>query len=96
MQTRARPRSRFAGPGELRAKNPMDFFAPDLSWGVTPKRVGGSVQFATLSLPCFNYYRDLFYNSENLKIVPSIIKNLLTPRGLAYWIILETLLKNTH
>jgi hypothetical protein len=53
-----------------------------------------SVQFATLSLPCFNYYRDLFYNSENLKIVPSIIKNLLTPRGLAYWIMDDGSLHN--
>ena len=43
-----------------------------------------SVQFATLSLPCFNYYKDIFYNSENLKIVPSNIENLLSPRGLAY------------
>jgi len=25
--------------------------------------------FATLSLPCFNYYKDLFYNSDDLKIV---------------------------
>jgi hypothetical protein len=39
-----------------------------------------SVQFATLTLPCFNYYRDLFYNSENLKIVPSNIKNLYIVR----------------
>lgn len=45
-----------------------------------------SVQFATLSLPCFNYYKDLFYNSNYLKIVPSNIQNLLSPRGLAYWI----------
>ena len=29
-----------------------------------------SVNFATLSLPCFNYYRNIFYNSDNLKIVP--------------------------
>ena len=43
-----------------------------------------SVQFATLSLPCFNYYKDIFYNSENLKIVPSNIENLLSTRGLAY------------
>jgi hypothetical protein len=43
-----------------------------------------SVNFATLSLPCFNYYRNIFYNSDNLKIIPSNIQNLLTPRGLAY------------
>ena len=29
-----------------------------------------SVLFATLTLPCFNYYRNLFYNSQNKKIVP--------------------------
>jgi len=28
-----------------------------------------SVNFATLSLPCFNYYKNLFYNSDGLKIV---------------------------
>ena len=45
-----------------------------------------SVNLATLSLPCFNYYRNIFYNSDNLKIIPSNIQNLLSPRGLAYWI----------
>ena len=48
------------------------------------KKIYSSVQFATLSLPCFNYYKDLFYNSNYLKIVPSNIQNLLSPRGLAY------------
>lgn len=43
-----------------------------------------SISFATLTLPCFTFYRDLFYNSDNKKIVPLNIKNLLTPRGLAY------------
>lgn len=53
-----------------------------------------SVQFATLSLPCFNYYKDLFYNSKNLKIVPLNISNLLTPIGLAYWIMDDGSLQN--
>jgi hypothetical protein len=43
-----------------------------------------SVLFATLTLPCFSYYRNLFYNSQNKKIVPFNINQLLTPRGLAY------------
>ena len=43
-----------------------------------------SVYFATLTLPCFNYYRDLFYDINNKKIVPNNINKLLTPRGLAY------------
>lgn len=43
----------------------------------------GSIAFATLTLPCFNKYKDLFYNS-NQKIVPNNISQLLTPIGLAY------------
>ena len=33
-----------------------------------------SVQLASLSLPFFNYYKNLFYNEDNLKIVPLNIK----------------------
>ena len=58
------------------------------------KKIYSSVQFATLSLPCFNYYKDLFYNSNYLKIVPSNIQNLLSPRGLAYWIMDDGSLQN--
>jgi hypothetical protein len=43
-----------------------------------------SISFATLTLPCFNNYKNLFYNSENKKIIPLNINQLLTPRGLAY------------
>jgi len=46
-----------------------------------------SVLFATLTLPCFTFYRELFYNSQGRgakKIVPLNINQLLTPRGLAY------------
>ena len=53
-----------------------------------------SVNFATLSLPCFNYYKNLFYNSEGLKIVPSNIKELLSPKGLAYWIMDDGSIQN--
>lgn len=31
-------------------------------------------------------YRELFYNLEGKKIIPNNINQLLTPRGLAYWI----------
>lgn len=44
-----------------------------------------SISFITIQLPYFNEYRDLFYN-QNVKIVPDNIYDLLTPRGLAYWI----------
>jgi len=54
-----------------------------------------SVSFATLTFPCFNYYRSLFYdNNNNKKIIPSTIQNLLTPRGLAYWIMVDGSLQN--
>jgi len=53
-----------------------------------------SVQFAIFSLSCFNYYKILFYNSDNLKIVPSNIKNLLIPKWLAYWIMEDGSLQN--
>lgn len=45
-----------------------------------------SIKFLTLSLPCFNLYRELFYNSEGVKIIPSNLEELLSERGLAYWI----------
>ena len=53
-----------------------------------------SVSFATLSLPCFNYYHDLFYSTNKNKIVPLNIDKLLTPRGLAYWIMDDGSLQN--
>lgn len=41
--------------------------------------------FNTLTLPCFNYFNDIFYKNK-LKIVPLNIYELLTPIGLAFWI----------
>ena len=38
-----------------------------------------------MQLPCFNVFRELFYLSNNKK-VPENIYDLLTPRGLAFWI----------
>jgi hypothetical protein len=29
-----------------------------------------AIKFQTLSLPCFNKYRDIFYNSKGVKIIP--------------------------
>nr|YP_009327800.1 hypothetical protein [Epichloe typhina]APB96758.1 hypothetical protein [Epichloe typhina] len=39
-----------------------------------------------MQLPCFNVYRKLFYDLNKKKIVPDNIKELLTPSGLAFWI----------
>jgi LAGLIDADG DNA endonuclease family len=43
------------------------------------------VKFQTLSLSCFNKYRELYYNSSGIKIIPEFIINEMTPRSLAYW-----------
>ena len=58
------------------------------------KNTYSSIYFATLTLPCFTYYRNLFYNVHNKKIVPLNINQLLTPRGLAYWIMDDGSLQN--
>lgn len=85
-------------------KHVLALFNPYLSKGFklkertfTDKRTNrnySSVNFQTLSLPCFNSYRSLFYNSDHSKVVPSNIANLLTPRGLAYWIMDDGSLQN--
>lgn len=41
--------------------------------------------FSTMSLPCFNYYHELFYK-DNIKVIPLNINELLTPISLAFWI----------
>lgn len=43
------------------------------------------ISFMTLSYPCLNYYRNLFY-VDGIKKVPLNIKEMLTCRGLAQWI----------
>ena len=50
------------------------------------QKVYTSIKFQTLSLPCFNYYREIFYNKEGTKIVPENLENILTAKGLAYWV----------
>lgn len=45
-----------------------------------------SIYFITLAMPCLNYYHELFYK-EGLKIIPKNLSELLTARGLSYWIL---------
>lgn len=47
-------------------------------------KVYTTIVFNTYSLPCFDYYHELFY-VNGVKIIPSNIGELLTPVGLAYW-----------
>ena len=82
----------------------FDLFKPFISKDFFPKsrtfidkrtkNTYSSISFATLTLPCFNKYRNLFYNEENKKIVPLNINQLLTPIGLAYWIMDDGSLQN--
>lgn len=53
---------------------------------INKNKVYKSIKFQTLSLSCFNIYRELFYNTEGKKILPLNIEFLLTVKGLAYWL----------
>ena len=48
-------------------------------------KIYSAISFTTMQLPCFNVFRELFYLS-NVKTVPYNIYELLTPKGLAFWI----------
>jgi hypothetical protein len=48
-------------------------------------KITQSIYFWTLTLPCLNYYHSLFYNNK-IKCIPSNIGELLTERGLAFWL----------
>jgi len=49
------------------------------------KNIYSAISFTTMQLPCFNEFRKMFY-LLNVKRVPCNIYELLTPRGLAFWI----------
>ena len=62
--------------------------APKMPNRVPHKQTGKvhtSVQFSTMSLPCFNEFYNLFYH-EGKKVIPLNIYDLLTPLGLAFLI----------
>ena len=43
------------------------------------KKTYSAISFTTMQLPCFNEFRDLFYEANNKKIVPENIRELLSP-----------------
>ena len=52
-------------------------------------KIYSAISFTTMQLPCFNVFKELFYlapEAVNVKIVPHNIYELLTPKGLAFWI----------
>ena len=48
-------------------------------------KVSQSIYFWTLTLPCLNFYHELFYK-DRIKLIPSNIGELLTEKGLAFWL----------
>jgi hypothetical protein len=73
----------------------FNIFKPFCTDGFSPKsklnvdkrtnKSFSSISFTTMQLPCFNWYREIFY-TLNVKKVPDNIYELLTPKGLAFWI----------
>lgn len=49
------------------------------------KKVYSAISFTTMQLLCFNVFKEMFY-VFNVKIIPNNIYELLTPKGLAFWI----------
>ncbi|BDI12848.1 hypothetical protein (mitochondrion) [Phanerochaete sordida] len=45
-----------------------------------------SIKFWTQSLPCFNEFRELFYNESGTKFIPLNLEKTITSRSLAYWV----------
>lgn len=50
------------------------------------KEINVSKKFWTLSLPCFNKFRELFYDSKGVKFIPNNLEDFITAKSLAYWI----------
>lgn len=49
------------------------------------KELNISIKFWTRSLPCFNKFRELFYNELGIKHIPNKLENLISAASLAYW-----------
>jgi LAGLIDADG DNA endonuclease family. len=49
------------------------------------KELNISIKFWTQSLPCFNQFRELFYDDLGHKFIPLNLENLITAKSLAYW-----------
>ena len=49
------------------------------------KEFNVSIKFWTQSLPCFNQFRDSFYDNSGKKFIPLNLEENITSRSLAYW-----------
>ena len=43
-----------------------------------------SIKFWTQSLPCFNLFRELFYDESGIKFIPLNLEQIITARSLTY------------
>ena len=48
------------------------------------KEFNVSIKFWTQSLPCFNQFRELFYDKSGKKIIPLNLEEIIAPISLAY------------
>ena len=48
------------------------------------KKTYSAISFTTMQLPCFNEYREMFYDLNRKKVIPNNLIDLLSPRGLAF------------
>ena len=49
------------------------------------KELNVSIKFWTQSLPCFNKFRELFYDDSGNKFIPLNLESLISAKSLAYW-----------
>ena len=49
------------------------------------KKLNVSIKFWTQSLPCFNQFRELFYDDSGNKFIPLNLESLISAKSLAYW-----------
>jgi hypothetical protein len=50
------------------------------------KELNVSIKFWTQSLPCFNQFRELFYDNSGKKFIPLNLEEIITVKSLAYWV----------
>lgn len=53
------------------------------------KELNVSIKFWTLSLPCFNKFRELFYNGDGKKFISSNLEDNITAISLAFWFMVD-------
>ena len=50
------------------------------------KELNVSIKFWTPSLPCFNQFRELFYDNSGKKFIPLNLEEIITVKSLASWV----------